>query len=445
MSPKSLPRRTFLRGLGAGLSLPALECFAPARVVRGQSVSQVPLRLAFLYIPNGAHMPHWTPSQEGALRELPHTFAGFGKLRDELLFVSGLRLQGAEAQGDGPGDHARSMAAFLTGAHPRKTDGGDIRNGVSIDQWAASRQKNRCPLPSLELGLEPGKIAGECDSGYSCAYSSNLSWRSETSPVPKDINPRSVFRRILGLEQERDPRVVSEILARRRSILDFVLDDVRSLQPRLGGADRQKLDEYLFAVRDVERRLDVPRTHRIPGDYGPAPSQRPPENYGAYARLMLDLLVLAFRTDATRIATFVFGNEGSNRSYREIEVAEGHHEVSHHDQQPDKLAKIARINRFHADLFRDFLARMRQVSEGDGTLLDRTLILYGSGIEDGNSHAHHDLPIVLAGGRGAGLHPGRHLRVSENTPLANLYVSLINHWGEPLENFADSNGQIADL
>ena len=436
-------RRHFLRMVGGTIAVPFLESLTRTASAATAPPVTPPRRLAFFYIPNGAHLPDWRPAELGPLAELPASFAELAELRDDLLFLSGLELRGAEPQGDGPGDHARSMAAFLTGAHPKKTDGRDIRNGISVDQFAAMHCGQRNRYPSLELGLEAGAIVGRCDSGYSCAYSSNLSWRTESTPVPKDVNPQSVFDRLFGNGERSDGVRQRQLRAERRSVLDFAREEANSLRRRLQGTDRQKLDEYLYAIRDVERRVAA---SAVPdGSALSAPLARPdgvPEDYGDYARLMLDLLVLAFQMDCTRVATFVFGNEGSQRSYREIGISEGHHELSHHDGQTDKLRKIAQINRYHASLLGHFLRRLKGTSEGDGNLLSHSLIVYGSGIQDGNRHNHRDLPIVVAGQGDGGLSTGRHLEFPAGTPLTNLYVSLLDRMGVPVDSFGDSTGRL---
>ena len=339
LQPHSLNRRRFLRGVGSMVGLPLLESLAPTAAF-GDSALGPPKRMVFMYVPNGAHMPNWTPAAEGPLDQLPETFTKLNHLKHELTFVSGLRLRGAEPQGDGPGDHARSMAAFLTGAHPKKTGGKDIRNGISVDQIAATAVGETSRIASLELGLESGQVAGNCDSGYSCAYSSNLSWRTPTSPVPKDVNPRSVFDRLFGGGTVADRRVLQHTFDQRRSILDHVREEAASMRTALSVNDRRKVDEYLYSVRDVERRIQHLGVSRQRQEARPAGV---PDAYSDYAKLMLDLLVIAFRMDATRISTFVFGNEGSNRSYREIGISEGHHELSHHGNHDGKIARIAQI------------------------------------------------------------------------------------------------------
>ena len=410
MSISRITRRTVLRGLGTIVALPWLEAMAgwsrscPAEVVGGDGLCAdglSPLRMAFFYVPNGVHMPDWTPQQTGESYELTPILQQFGEFRQQFSVLSGLTLNAARALGDGPGDHARSVAAFLTGCHPRKTDGADILNGVSVDQVAAAHIGHRTRLPSLELGTEASSPAGRCDSGYSCAYASNISWRSPTSPVAKETDPRLVFDRLFSSDDASlSPQQRAERDRRRRSILDHVREDARALHRALGANDQRKLDEYLHAVREIELRMQ--RTERLRQDDSVLKDwTRPagvPQAYEQHVKLLMDMMVLAFQTDSTRIATMMLANAGSNRSYAEIEIANGHHELSHHGNDPEKQAKISRINQFHAGMFAYFLDRMSTMQEAQGTLLEHSMMVYGSGIGDGNRHNHDNLPIVLSGG-----------------------------------------------
>ncbi|HEX8203614.1 MAG TPA: DUF1552 domain-containing protein [Isosphaeraceae bacterium] len=441
---RTLSRRAALRGLGTAITLPWLEAMAPLSARAAEAA--IPKRLAFFYVPNGVHMPDWTPKAEGPLGQLPGLLEPLAALKDDILVLTGLAQDGGWAHGDGPGDHARSLASFLTGVHPLKTDGANIRAGISVDQVAAQALGKATRLPSLELGCEAGAQSGNCDSGYSCAYSSNISWRSASTPAPKEINPRLVFDRLFsaddaeatGLPRARRDRY-------RRSILDFVADDARKLRARLGTTDRGKVEEYLTSVRELEQRLE--KAAHAPAD-APPDFARPkglPKDYGEHVRLMCDLMALAFQADVTRVATFVYSNEASNRSYPALGVSEGHHSLSHHGGDAEKHKKLRLINRFHLELFAGFLARLKATREGDGTLLDRALIVYGSGISDGDRHNHDDLPILLAG-RGAGtVRPGRHIRYAKNTPLNNLYLSMLDGIGAPVDSLGDSSGRLPTL
>jgi Protein of unknown function (DUF1552) len=442
-----ISRRTALRGLGVSVALPFLEIMRPARGLtfpRGQKAH--PLRTAFVYVPNGVHMPDWTPRSLGATFDLPAILEPMRAVKNDLLVLSGLTLNPARAQGDGGGDHARAMASFLTGRHPRKTDGADLRAGVSVDQAAASRIGQATRFPSLELGCEGGKSAGECDHGYSCAYQSNLSWRSETTPVAKEINPRLVFDRLFGSSFGRtDGADPARGDRRTKSILDFVRDEARQLNESLGASDRRKLDEYFTGVRELEQRVTRARPDV---EFGVAKYPRPlgiPADYQEHLRLMGDLLVLAFQCDLTRIATFVFANDGSNRSYRTAGVSDGHHDISHHGGDAAKQAKIRKINQFHTTQLAYIVGKLKAIAEGDGTLLDHSMIVYGSGISDGNSHSHDDLPILLAGNANGTIKTGRHVRYPKETPLTNLYVSMLDRIGANHDAFGDSTGPLTAL
>jgi Protein of unknown function (DUF1552) len=440
-----ISRRSALKGLGVSIGLPMLEAMQPATHAAGLAAG-APLRMAFVYVPNGVHMPGWTPASAGAGYDLPPILEPLRPVKDDLLVLSGLTLNPARALGDGGGDHARAMSSFLTGRHPRKTDGADLCAGISVDQLAARTAGQSTRFPSLEIGCEGGKNGGECDHGYSCAYQSNLSWQSESSPVAKEINPRLVFDRLFG-EPPGGGR--GEDFARadrhRKSILDFAGEDARGIRGWLGPSDRRKLDEYLTGLREVERRIQQARPAV---DLGGAKYPRPlgiPADYQAHLRLMADLLALAFQSDLTRIATFVFANDGSNRSYRSIGVPDGHHDLSHHGGDAAKQKKIGDINQFHVAQLAYLLRKLKSIPEGDGTLLDHCMIVYGSGISDGNSHSHGDLPILLAGKANGTIKPGRHIRYSGETPLTNLYVSMLKRIGPPPARFGDSTGELASL
>ena len=434
-----ISRRTVLRGLGVSVALPLLEAMTPARAATGTG----PTRAAFVYVPNGVDLPAWRPTSTGTGFDLPPILAPLKPVRDDLLVLSGLALDAARAHGDGSGDHARAMAAFLTGAHPRKTNGTGLRAGVSVDQVAAAKIGRATRFPSLEIGCEGSKGDGACDHGYSCAYQTNLSWRSEATPAPKEIDPRLVFERLFGGPTENEAQERRD--RDRKSILDFVAEDATRASNALGAADRRKLDEYLTGVREVERRIALAQPTVEVGQAKWAKPVGVPADFHEHARLLCDLLVLAFQADLTRIATFVFANDGSNRSYPGAGVPEGHHDISHHGNDPAKRAKIRAVNTFHVEQFAYLLGKLKAVAEGDGTLLDRCLVLYGSGIGDGNDHNHDDLPILLAGRGNGTLKPGRHVRYPRETPLTNLYCSLLDRLGAPVDAFGDSTRRLGDL
>ena len=403
--------------------------------------------MAFLYVPNGVHMADWTPAAVGARFPIPPTMKSLEPYKDDLLVLTGLAQRNAEALGDGPGDHARSLACFLTGMHPVKTDGAGIHVGISVDQVAAAKLGGQTRLPSLELGVERGAQSGNCDSGYSAiAYSSNISWRSANMPMAKEINPKLVFDRLFsprsheGLPADRVKRDLY-----RKSILDLVLDDAQRLQNRLGMNDRRKIDEYLTAVREVEMRISQTEkaTKSLPAD-GLLRPNGVPDNVGEHIRLMFDLIALAFQSDATRICTFMYANEGSNRNYPAINIADGHHDLSHHGGDVKKHEKLKIINRFHIEQFAYLLGKLKSIPEGPGSLLDSAMIVYGSGISDGDRHNHDDLPIVMAGKGGGTIKPGRHLKVDAQ-PLNNLYLSMLERMGVPLDRLGDSTGRLGKL
>jgi hypothetical protein len=437
---RTVPRRTVLRGLGTALSLPWLESLLP-RASAAATVVRPPVRLAFVYVPNGVNLARWRPAAAGPLADLPATLEPFAHVKDDLLVLSGLAADKARGHGDGPGDHARAMTAFLTGAHPRKTDGSNILAGMSADQVAAERLAEFTQLPSLEIGCEAGGLTGVCDSGYACVYSSTLSWKSPTQPLPKETDPRMVFERLFGGNDGRR----AERRATRRSLIDFIRDDAARVAGRLGSADRRKLDEYFTAVREAEARLE--RIERLPEAKLPAGLAPPavPEELEPRIRLLCDLLVLAFQTDSTRVCTFSLANEGSNMRYPQIGVNDGHHELSHHGGDAAKLEKIGRINAFHTAQFAYLLGRLAALSEGEGRLLDNCLLAYGSGNSDGDRHNHEDLPILLAGRGGGAVRTGRHVQFADETPVTNLWLTMLDRAGVEVEAIGDSTGQLADL
>jgi hypothetical protein len=430
--------------MGVSVALPLLEAMTPARSQAAGVTG--PTRAAFVYVPNGVHMPAWTPATTGSGFDLPPILVPLKPVRDDLLVLSGLTLDKARAHGDGGGDHARAMAAFLTGTHPRKTNGAGLRAGISVDQVIARRIGGATRFPSLEIGCEGSRSDGACDHGYSCAYQTNLSWRGESTPAAKEIDPRLVFERLFG---GTDPAETDAARGRRerdrKSVLDFVAEDAGRVRGTLGAADRRKLDEYLAGVREVERRIALAQPAVEVGQARVVKPVGVPADFREHARLMCDLLVLAFRADLTRVATFVFANDGSNRSYPGVGVPEGHHDISHHGGDAAKQAKVRAINTLHVEQLAYLLGRLKSLADGDATLLDRCLVLYGSGISDGHTHDHDDLPILLAGRANGIVKTGRHARYPRETPLTNLYLSMLDRLGAPVEAFGDSTGRLGGL
>ena len=454
MSQKPISRRTMLRGsFGAAMALPWLEAMGTAAplitsansTIARKAAAGPPVRMAFLYVPNGMHMKDWTPKGKSETKfELQKIMEPIADFRDQMNVFSGLTLNGAFAHGDGGGDHARSVASFLTGAHPKKTNGSNILNGQSVDQVAAEQIGHLTRLKSLELGTQDSAQAGQCDTGYSCLYTSNISWRTERTPLAKEINPASVFDRLFGDKSgpQLDPRSLARRERDRKSVLDFVQQEAKILSNKLGVQDKRKLEEYMYAVRDIERRLaSTDKLDENERDVPDAP--RPvgvPADYGQHVKLLFDMMTLAFQTDSTRIISFMYSNAGSNRPYKNLSINDGHHNISHHGGSRDKQAKISKINYYHATLLRHLLTRLSTVKEGDGTLLDNCMVLYGSGIADGNSHSHKNLPICMFGGGGGSVKTGRHIQLRSGTPLTNLYRSMLKRVGAPVDKFSDSNG-----
>lgn len=448
MFDKQIDRRTFLRGLGTAVALPMLEGMLPVSVL-GQSAAKTakPIRMAYVFVPNGLSMQQWTPATEGNGYALPQLLEPLKDLRNDFSILTGLSQDNAAALGDGPGDHARSTACWLTGVHPKKTAGADIRNGISVDQLAAQKVGHRTPFASLEIGCERGAMAGDCDSGYSCAYSSNVSWRSESTPVAKEVNPRLVFERLFGSGEKGEE---NQSRARRdlfnQSILDMVMEDATRLKARLGKRDQGKLDEYFQSVREIELRIQ--KMERLGKDMALAEAKKPtgiPPDYGEHIRLMADMMVLAFQADLTRISTFMFANDGSNRSFSFIGVPEGHHDMSHHGRDPVKLERKRKIDLFQMEQLAYLLRRLKETKEGDSNLLDNSMIVFGAGISDGDRHNHDNLPILLAGKAGGSFRTGRHLIYPNHTPLNNLFLSMLDRVGVPTETLGNSTGKLAPL
>ncbi|MGI9177747.1 MAG: DUF1552 domain-containing protein [Pirellulales bacterium] len=441
VSRRAFLSTTALRGLGVSIALPALESFgSPVSVGAGGR----PTRMAFVYVPNGVNVERWQPQGTGRDYTLGQTLEPLAGFRDQFQLISGLAHRNGTAGPDGAGDHARATATILTGARPRKTSGAEIRVGISVDQVAAHAIGRETRFPSLELSCDAARQSGGCDSGYSCAYSFNMSWRSESQPATPEANPRLVFERLFGAGQGADRgRSLAARRAARQSILDFVTEEARDIHRHLNPADRRKLDEYTTGIREIERQLqkfdDVPLASVPDLDLPEAP----PPSYGDHMRLMADMLVLAFQTDSTRIATLMLAHDGSNRTFPEIGVGDGHHSISHHQDDPQKLEKIALIDRFYAEQFAYLLGRLRSAKEPDGqSLLDHSMIVYASGLSDGNRHRHDDLPVILAGRADGRLASGRHVSLEGEQPMSNLFVTMLNLMGVEQRQFGDSTAPL---
>ena len=439
LSRKSLPRRTFLRGLGASISLPLLDAMVPAATAAKLTAAKPVKRLGFIFMPMGCDLSRWTPRDEDRLDQLSPILESLAGVKDQVSVLSNLELQPAY-----PGTHATSNSAFLSAARAKRTESSDYFLGTTVDQIAARHIGHETQLPSLEMSMDLMQTVGQCDNGYACVYQNNLSWSSPTTPMPAEAHPRLVFESLFG--DGGTPEERRAALRLRASLLDSVGEELASLKRELGAADRSKVDDYLESVREIERRIqkaEAEATER------PLPDlDRPsgvPNSYADHARLMFELQILAFQGDITRVTTFQLARETSNRTYPEIGVADPHHPLSHHGNNPEKIAKMAKINAFHVSLFAEFLEKMRGTSDGDGTLLDHSLFLYGSGMGNPNVHDHQNLPIIVAGGAAGGVKGGRHLRFNKPTALANLHLTMLDKAGVDVASFGDSDGKIDEL
>jgi hypothetical protein len=435
---KSLSRRTLLRGLGAAVALPLLDSMTPAL-----SAAPAPVkRVVFLYTPNGIIMKDWTPAAEGATFEFTPTLKPIERFRDQLLVLTGLEHHNGEGLGDGAGDHARAGATWLTGVHPKKTEGADIHNSITVDQILAKEIGRETSLPSLELGLEDVRIVGGCDSGYSCAYSNTISWSSPTTPIPYENNPRTVFGRLFGDGETTDPAARAIESREDRSILDFVLADASRLSMKLGAHDRSKMSDYLDSVREIERRIQQAERKNAASPALPA-LDRPhgiPPTFEEHIQLMFDLMTVAFEADLTRVVTLMYSREAGNRTYPQIGVPDAHHGLSHHQNDPAKMARLALIDRHHVEMLAYLLGKLQDAKDGSGPLLDHSMLVYGSSISDSNRHLHFNLPVLVAGG--ANFRSGRHIRYEKGTPMTNLYMSMLDGLGVREEAIGDSTGRL---
>jgi len=438
ITKKALPRRTFLRGMGASLALPLLDAMVPSMTALARTPAEPVRRLGFVYMPMGCDVTRWTPSGQGRLTELSSTLQSLGSVMDQLTVITNLELKNAY-----PGTHATSNAAFLSAATAKWTESTDYHLGTTVDQVAAQQIGQQTLLPSLELAMDLLQTVGQCDNGYACVYQNNLSWSSPTTPLPAEAHPRIVFERLFGEGGSAADRHAA--LRRRASLLDWVRDDVARLAKKLGPADRTRVGQYLDTVREVERRIQKAETET---DDRLTDLDLPvgvPASYADHARLMFDLQVLALQGDVTRVITFQLARETSTRTYNEIGVSDPHHPLTHHGNDPEKIARMAKINAFHVSLFAYFLEKLKSTPEGDGSLLDHSLYLYGSGMGNPNVHDHVNLPILVAGGGAGRLKGARHIKYAEPTPLANLHLTLLEKVGVRLDAFADSKGKVEEL
>jgi hypothetical protein len=441
ISKLALPRRTFLRGLGATIALPLLDAMVPALTVQAKTAAGSIRRLGFVYTPNGATMASWTPAGNGPGLELSPTLSPLARLQDQVIVPTGLSQRQAESWGNGNGEHSRGQSVWLSGVHPKRTEGSDVRNSTTVDQIAAQAIGTDTRLMSLEMALEQNYLVGNCDNGYSCVYWNTISWRTPTTPLPMEVNPRVVFERMFGDGGSPEHRLAQ--VREDRSILDSVREAVAGLERRLGVSDRVKVAEYLDSMREIERRIQV--AEKQSGESLIELPDRPigvPEFYDDHAKLMFDLAALAFQADITRVFTLLLAREQSNRPYPFIGVPEAHHAISHHQNDPVKLGKAVKINTYHIELLARFAETLRATPEGDGTLLDSSMILQGSGLSNSDQHSLIDLPLVLVGGGGGRLKGGRHLKFPKDTPMNNLHLAMLEKVGVPVERLGDSTGKI---
>ena len=444
VTKKAIPRRTVLRGIGAAVALPLLDGMVPALTAIQNTAARPVLRLGVVYVPNGMVMANWTPEEEGAAFELSPILQPLQEYRDQLLVLTGLSCMPPEAV-PGGGNHARASTRFLTDVPPKHTQNSEIRAGTSMDQFAAQALGQHTQLASLELSLDGRDFAGSCDVGFSCAYTNTISWRGPATPLPTENDPRVVFERLFGDSGTTDPVARRVRMREDRSILDAVTDKAAAIQGRLGPGDQAKLVEYLDAIRDVERRIQMAEAQSV--EELPLVEQPAgvPRAYETHAKLLFDLQVLAYQTDLTRVTTCMMGRELTGRSYPELGVSGAHHPISHHQRNAKKLEDLQKINTFHMQLFAYYLDKLRSTPDGDGSLFDHVLLLYGAGMADSNAHAHLSLPIMLTGGAGGQLDGGRHVRYPEDTPLANLHVAMLDKLGVHLDAIGDSTGRLEHL
>lgn len=444
ITKKTLPRRTFLRGVGsAAIALPFMDAMAPA--LKASTIpGGAPVRMAFFYVPNGMIMDSWNPTYEGKFQELPRSLKSLEPFKDDILQISNLTHNTGRALLDGAGDHGRCCGSYLTGVQVKKSLT-EIKASVSFDQIVANEIGKQTRFPSLELGMEDARQAGDCDSGYSCAYTNNLAWRGESQPLPPMLDPRALFERLFGTGQPMTKEERKRQAIYRRSILDFVTESTHKLEASLGPTDRRKLDEYLSAIRQVELQIERAEKDTTPIEPGMDKPYGIPADFSEHFKLMSDMIAIAFQADQTRIVTFLMTREGSSRPYRELDIPDGHHPLTHHRNLPDLMEKVRKINEYHVRQFAGFIEKMKATKEGDGTLLDNSMIVYGAGLSDGNAHLHEDLPTIIAGRGGNYIKTGRRMIVRRETPMCNLFLTMMDRMGVHTEKFGDSTGRLQGL
>ena len=443
ITQKAVARRQFLRGVGTAVALPFLDAMVPA--MSRASTVKPPVRMAMVYVPNGIDMRNWNPSYEGKLEELPRIMKPLDPFKQDITVLGNLTHNAGRALLDGAGDHGRCCASYLTGIQPRKTMV-DIKSGVSFDQLVASQVGKNTRFPSLEVGMEDARQAGDCDSGYSCAYTNNLAWRTESQPLPPILNPRVLFERLFGTGASLTPEARARQNRYRRSILDMVSEDTHQLESDLGPSDRRKLDEYLSSIREIEHQIE--RAEKDNAQLSPGAMDKPygvPADFGEHYKLMTNMMTVAFQADQTRVITFLVTREGTSRAYPEIGIPDGHHPLTHHRNQLPLMEKVAKINTYHVQQFAGWIEKLKSIKEGDSTLLDNSMIVYGAGLSDGNRHSHEDLPTLIAGRGGNAFKPGRHIVYRRETPMCNLFLTMMDRMGVPTEHFGDATGPLAGL
>ncbi len=437
---KALARRSFLRGLGTTIALPFLDAMTPAF----GAATKAPVRMGFVYVPNGMDVRNWNLDYDGKLGELSRIMKPLEPYKEEITVLSNLTHNNGRALLDGAGDHGRCCGSYLTGVQPKKS-AVDIHCGISTDQIVANAIGNQTRFPSLEVGMEDARQAGDCDSGYSCAYTNNLAWRDERQPLPPILDPRALFERLFGKGVSMSPEARARQSKFRKSILDFVTEDTKKLQGDLGPTDRRKLDEYMSSIREIERQLAKAEHDNAQIDPGMPKPYGVPADFSEHFKLMTDMLTVALQSDMTRVFTFLVTREGTSRSYREIGIPDGHHPLTHHRNEPALMEKVSQINTYHVKQFAGWIEKLKSTKDGDGSLLDNSMIVYGAGLCDGNKHNHEDLPTIIAGRGGNFIKPGRRRVYRRETPMTNLHLTMMDRMGVHVDNFGDSTGRVTGL